>query len=500
VTVLRSNSTARTIAIATVILTATAARLPGQVVLEFDQSTKTFKVVPPSDGNRLVDVVNDHTFRLKRPGPVQLRVINTNTAFYTVTTDTAAVAVQEKQDIWSFIAQAKPYFPQIAAAISAGRSKGGSSAISTLPAAVPAGGTERMQRTLEVAHSLESDLVQADSLVSGPRGVNGVRASVLRALDRMRKDVPEPPAREFREALGLAGEPCAETGPAPTLAIGTNLVAVTRRLKPRADSLLEGLADPDFEQGSDSVRSLHSKLKSLHAHADTLLRDSDNLVTAAYHVENVAAVVAKACSHWESHPSSVASSAGRAFTVKIMPRTDPEITRVAGAAQVVSTVTILPPKRFVDPSLGLSVLAAPRAQYPTYDTRTPATGGNASVEIYQPGIKDLRFSWGVTLGLAMRPLDWRENNGFAVWLPELTVGQASNVVEFGIGSALSWGSVKLGGGAIWIQHSELNGQQLGDKVPNKGFLQLHDTYGKGNAYVSLSIFGTPPFTLGGKQP
>jgi hypothetical protein len=82
----------------------------------------------------------------------------------------------------------------------------------------------------------------------------------------------------------------------------------------------------------------------------------------------------------------------------------------------------------------------------------------------------------------------------SIWLPELTLGQLGDSKSFGVGSAIAvFNRVKLGAGAIWIRHTELDQQHVGQQIFNANFLQTVDTYGKAKPYISLSVFDWPPF-------
>jgi hypothetical protein len=484
----------------------TGAVLSAQAVIEYDQQAKAFKELVPGNGEAYLQQLNATTFRLKRPATVQVRVVRTNTAYFSVTTDTGIVTVQRAPDLSAFLAAARPYFPQIATAMAVAKTngKGGPTTASTLPSRVPSGGTERQQLALERAHDVEDDLIKGDSLVHGPRGKIAIHDGLVAALDRMRPMQPdsiEAAANEYRKALGLIGGTCGDSTANAPLGVASGLVEVARRLRPHHDSLVYYLADPEWQSARDSeIVALRRKLAVIAAAADSLLNDADRNVSDAYHVEAIALTTATACSHWESKSKiAITHASTRALGLKISTRPDPEIVRLPITAPAPPTLTVVGPRAFFDPtvglSVGLSVLAAPQARSFTYGTRVPATGGT-SVEIYEVQPVDQRFSWGGTLGVNLRPLDWRDGDGrgFAIWLPELTVGQPST--EFGFGCGVSWGPLKLGGGTLFVQHQSLDGQQLGDKIPNAGFLQQRPTFGRGVPYVSLSVFGNPLFALG----
>jgi hypothetical protein len=127
-------------------------------------------------------------------------------------------------------------------------------------------------------------------------------------------------------------------------------------------------------------------------------------------------------------------------------------------------------------------------------------------------LKDARFSWGVTLGMSWPRLQFRhdaasggdgeggggsgvDHSGISIWLPELTVGSSSDTKAFGVGTAISWSFVKLGTGALWVRHPRLDDLDVGQIVPNSGYLRTTDVYGRPRYYVSLSVFDVAPFSM-----
>ncbi|MDZ7632101.1 MAG: hypothetical protein U5K74_12355 [Gemmatimonadaceae bacterium] len=59
------------------------------------------------------------------------------------------------------------------------------------------------------------------------------------------------------------------------------------------------------------------------------LGDFEPLVAAAYHVEQIAALTANACSQMDAEVLTISRLSGRSITVSIVPRAEPEISRVA---------------------------------------------------------------------------------------------------------------------------------------------------------------------------
>jgi hypothetical protein len=144
--------------------------------------------------------------------------------------------------------------------------------------------------------------------------------------------------------------------------------------------------------------------------------------------------------------------------------------------------------------VGLSLLAAPGATYPRFGARTPAVGGGT--EVYQSGTQDLRFSWGLTLGLTWRGLGSTSQGQapLALWFPEITVNPTGNLKAFGLGAAVSWSIVKLGGGVLWTRHLVLDRLVNGQGIPNPDFLTTRPSYRSPNLYISLSVFDLPLFS------
>jgi hypothetical protein len=115
------------------------------------------------------------------------------------------------------------------------------------------------------------------------------------------------------------------------------------------------------------------------------------------------------------------------------------------------------------------------------------------VKVVESGTQDSRFTWGLTLGVTWRPVDGRDGSGFAWWLPELTVNPSSDLKAVGVGTAVSYGILKLGAGALWTKHTSLDGQSVDQLLPDASNLRTQDGYGPPRLYFCLSIFGWPPF-------
>jgi hypothetical protein len=299
------------------------------------------------------------------------------------------------------------------------------------------------------------------------------------------------------DSLGIPPQSCGESGSSPSrdhrakaapLTLASDLLASVDALRPDVATLAASLSDTAFAQ-DQSLRPFRASLADVHARADSALRSSDDLVSAAYGVEATAASVLSACSHWESNPLTVSIATGRIVTVRIEPKPAPELQRVATDKPSSISVTLLPPLSRIDAKLGVSALYAPRAHFKTYAAR-PTGGSGSPTEIYESGDSDLRFAYGLTLGLTVHPwLDWRDAKDVALWLPEITVGETDKQRVFGLGLAISYSVVKIGVGGLLTKHETLiSGDTVGKRIANTQFLNKADTYGHPLPYFSISVF------------
>lgn len=473
------------------------------IALEFDQKSRLVRIATPADPRGIIQQVDAHTFRLTRSAQIEMRVVNTNTATYDVTvTDSVAPPVPGQRysgDLSAFLSAAHPLFPALASGLSTARMRGAATP-SILPPAPPSSSREgAIARTLAVAKSMESDVAAADSLINGPHGVVRVHDAVVTALSRLRGEPPETVAADFRQSLGVSSAACARVEMSTALGFSSRLQRVKQSLRPRADSLARGLSDAALV--ADSARAIHDTLQWFYVRADSVIRASDAIAPTANQTENLATIISGACSGWKNPQRKVLAGSSRVFYVQVQPRSEPELGQAAVDPPMTAKVSVLPPKPFITPSFGASVLASPSARYPVYGTRTPATPAGIQAEVFQPSTLDARYTWGVTVGAGWRPLDWRESSGLAIWLPELTILPSGtsglSSVGFASGGALSYQWLKLGAGFLFVQHSVLDGQNVGQVLPNKDFLKQRNSYGGGSFYLSLSVFDVPTFMLPG---
>jgi len=79
-------------------------------------------------------------------------------------------------------------------------------------------------------------------------------------------------------------------------------------------------------------------------------------------------------------------------------------------------------------------------------------------------------------------------------MPELMVGANTDEPVFGVGAGFSlWKVLKFSVGGAWVRHKVLDGQRVGDFLPDDGSLNTRDAWGSPQVYVGVSVIGWPPF-------
>lgn len=467
--------------------------------LVFDQATRTVKPASQADA-RLIAAQHEMTISLRKPANVQLTVVQTNTALFDVVVADSVVVmppafgISSSSDIANVLSAAHSFFPQALGVFTSDKGNRGLDVrTSRLPQEPPIGSSANMKTALTVAKDMERSLDSLDELFAGPRSVASVRGQARAALQRMRDTTPEGAAQSLRHSLGWGqGQPCRATS-GDTLALSGRLLSHYQALRPRADTLARALADPGFKASP----TFRDSLESFRMRADSAIRAAQLMTDAAYATEHLVTIISGACSRQEMQrrPAATGSNTQK-IVVNIARRAEPDIAPVVADLRTqptVAAITVVPPRPLASISAGVSLIMTPSARFGVYSTRTDSVVGAKGVQIYRQNTTDARYSWGATVGVSWRFLDWSETSRFALWIPEVTIMQVQGTSGFAVGSAISWKTIKIGAGAAWVQHSALQGNSVGDHIPNAGYLQLTSTYGAPNGYLSVSVFGVPGF-------
>jgi hypothetical protein len=310
----------------------------------------------------------------------------------------------------------------------------------------------------------------------GPSGVHAARMRSLSVLDSIRTDFQ---GSGLPSALG-ASKLCTDN-------TCTHLRAIADLL--RALSALEN-ANTDLRAFlSKASPDDKTKYADLAAGVAAALGDEDRILESAYAAEKLTHATANAKPFIDCKVLHVSWDKGRSFTLTVKPNPDPVLLRLATDESYTYKATLLP-DWFVHPVLGLSLVYVRGAQFPKFGTMK-LTGD--SVRIVSTGSTDSRVTYGLSLGLSLRPLESGAFTGLALVPIELVVNPTNDVKAIGIGAGLGYRLLRLSGGVVFVKHTVLDGQTLDQRLGSADALKLRDTYGRRKPYLSFSIVGIPPF-------
>jgi hypothetical protein len=248
-------------------------------------------------------------------------------------------------------------------------------------------------------------------------------------------------------------------------------------LEPCIGAPVRSVQEPCADEPGARDAKKEDQAAALKALVEKTLTEGPDLLAFARRTEELGKVILDAKSQWDSDPMKLEWDQGKKLTLTIAGRELPELKAVpSGQEPREAQVTALPDWT-VRPGVGLSLVCSPKATFPKYTV----TGTGAGATVTESGTQDSRLTYGLTLGLTWRGIDWRSGNGWSVWLPELTLNPSSDVKAVGLGVALSWRVIKLGFGMLWTKHQRVDGTKV------------VDTYSGNKPYVSISIIAWQPF-------
>lgn len=214
--------------------------------------------------------------------------------------------------------------------------------------------------------------------------------------------------------------------------------------------------------------------------AREVLDSKKEIAEALSNLQTLGANALTADQPYEFPPISVTLETGKSLLVTVTRRESSDESADLARNHLEFSLTVLP-DWVIRPALGLSLLYSPESSFPTFEARETSQGD----QFFESGEQDRQFTYGLVLGVTYRAIDWRDRKSqLAVWPIELTVNPSDDVKAFGLGTAVSWNMVKLGVGGLWTKHAVTVGTPP---------VKTRDTYGDSKLYISLSIFGWPPF-------
>jgi hypothetical protein len=253
------------------------------------------------------------------------------------------------------------------------------------------------------------------------------------------------------------------------------------------------------EEVADLVQTQQTRVtflqdaKTLVASARKALDESQKALELVRTLERAVLDGVGASSTWTSAPFPITLQKGRKVTLKITPKPIAAIASAGRYPKMDVAFTLLPQWK-IRPAVGLSLLWADGATYPTFGTsKTSVMVDGMAVdrfEIVEKDLEDRRANYGLDLGLTSRALCSEKGN--CPWL-DVIVNPSDDVRALGLGASYNFGIFKLGGGVLWTKHKELDGQSLGDLLEADGDLKTRDSYSGEEFYVSISVIGWQPF-------
>lgn len=459
-----------------------AAQQQRRGVVEIDHASGEARFIL-SVGDRVdtTAVGRNPTVRVPRGTVVTVRVVGTNTALYRFATEQENVPIPDLESVKSLVIRSAPYMPELRTVAAAIDGRGGGEDVAEAVAAM----AETDRRLIaDATTSLRAAVGKVDRAVQGRTGIQRLQSSTLYALERMRLGTPpEEAAADLRSLLPRAVA-CGDDAPV-RLSTAQDLLSGVFEVSRAHAELADAIAGPGyFEQ--QAWKAAYDTALVVDSRAMLVLDDYESLVTTAYRLERLVGIVAGACATQTLDSLRLRTGSGREMTVTVTPRSETELARVAELGAATWTVTVQP-RVLISPSLSIGGLASPQARFPVYGT----SSGGGGTTVAETGRTDARFTAAGMLGVTWGPLDRRETSGIAIWLPELVVG-AGSTPTFGVGTAISYGFLRLGVGAAWMRHRRLEGMQVGDAIADASELRMSDTYGRPRAYVTLSVFDWSP--------
>lgn len=430
---------------------------------------ETLKIGPPGtdwNDDKVRAIPVDSSPRIK-PGRVAILVRETNTALHSYEAKGTEKPSEDLAAIQGFVAALKPYM------------------VGAVRATFDKTVDRRRPRPVDDPGGLVVlDLEKLEQLLWGPDGLEAARTEVIKQLYASKT----PSAGKWAPGRFFSGTVETRCSPCRTLAYSTTAtLAANSGLRALHPSLRENLHK--LRTAMKSSSDLEDMEELFQVATDALAAFPEYLAAAAA-VERAGRRLMTAASD-----ECLTKDIDR---VELSKAVELEVTIKAidlGVAAVNDTVPELTvkaearPDWLFRPSLGLSLLRASDAKYPTF-TAKQVTGG---FEVAEGGVQDSRVDWALMLSFVPRFLDGRDTHGFALWFPTFSINPSESVRAVGLGAGISWKALKFDAGVIWTKHDALDGQIVGQPLAAKEDLRTESTYGKGKAYVGFSIVGWAPF-------
>lgn len=497
------------------------------------------------------EIPRTRTIRVPSGEPVYVCVDRTNTAAYNYAVDASAVVPSpDAQALVGFLAAGGPYLTAVLTELSSPPDLTPLQTLASLgdslrfdfgdagtPAITPEDAAENLEDALdaldtEVAAALgqpQRELVRALDVALGIlREARAVEIGALETVSAMRERPDDAvrlgqsfrsahashvtcrsqpsgrarasaPVREicsFRghDALLEAFEAMGEALPIAKEALGTiavspGVAARTRDVTAAVKVLAEATGrDPKTILFADPVAAARGRVQEVEG----VLGKRDAALATLASLERVATALSTARTSWETDtPFRVDVREGREATVTIAPSATAALARAAVYDPVTVKVRATP-DWLIRPSVGLSLVHAPRAVYSDYE----AVEVGSDVLVSDIAEVNRTFTYTLDLALTTRGLDRRDHGGVTWWPLVLSLNPSDEVRAVGIGTGLSASLFRVGLGLLWTRNEQLpDGVEVGDTVTASSLFRTQEAYFEDPArvYFSIAITGWPPF-------
>ena len=438
-----------------------ATPIRGQVLVLLNQQTRAVKKYQDGDTTKKGEVLPDgksFTIEKEKQGKTVLFIVDgTNSAYSTCVSTQTPASVPDLDSLKSFLSSLSPY-PTALLAVMGGHY--------ALPLKTPTTDETTLQQDVSDINAL---------IFTDPKGLIQSHLAGLKFLQLHRNDVGSKAAMLSTDIANATSVQCAAGH--CTWDVPSRIADLVNKLRLDRSKVTPSAANKELVQGADS-----------------LLAQSDQILTTAYATEAFLFPAAQALGTITCDSiADLAWNEGKQVAITVAPRTAPiEIARLANGTPWQFTTTALP-HYYLRPLLGLALIGAPTATYPTFST---ATGTNNQIQIVEGNRQDSRFNYGLSLGLVPWFLDFRDTKAHFASFPELTINPTGSTKAIGVGWAISWYYVKVGYGALWTEHPVLSSGAEGTVLTDASLLRTHQAYNGAQYYLSFSILGIPPFTSG----
>lgn len=231
------------------------------------------------------------------------------------------------------------------------------------------------------------------------------------------------------------------------------------------------------------------KVNTVLADADTILVHAPNIICSTTATGDIASSLLQAKSSDTITIPKNQLGDGKVLTVNIKKS---KVAEFGGLdLKEPSFEVTVRPDRLVRAEIGVGYLGWGGPHFSKFNTVQKSSG--IGYTIVASGDNQPRMGAATALSFTYRGMDWRDidNNGWAVWLPELVAVPIGDFKGFGAGIGLSYDMFRASGGLFWVENTILDDSQtVGQELQSADELKTNVTFNQ-RYYFSLSFSVSP---------